>query len=91
MDPTQWSKTNYKHELAKKRGDAWKKYLSFKDCVVCVDFPHALTVHKSQGSTYENVFLDMEDLGKCADKDYDLYLRLMYVAVSRASDKVYTN
>jgi hypothetical protein len=91
MDPTQWAKANYKHELAKKRSDAWKKYLSFKYCVICVDFPHALTVHKSQGSTYENVFLDMKDLGKCADKNYDLYLRLMYVAVSRASDKVYTN
>jgi len=91
LDPAKWAKANYNSELAKKRSEAWKRYLSFKDCVVCIDFPHAMTVHKSQGSTYENVFLDMDDLGKCADRDYDLYLRLLYVAISRASQKVYTN
>lgn len=91
VDPTIWCRTNGKTTLAKERNEAWKRYLSFKECVVCVDFSHAVTVHKSQGSTYENVFLDIEDLGRCADNDYELYLKLMYVAVSRASNTVYTN
>ncbi len=89
--PSWWSKTNWKHPMAKARSEAWKDYLAFKSNVICIDFNHAMTVHKSQGSTYENVFIDMEDIGKCADRDYQLYLKLLYVAMSRASNKVYTN
>lgn len=80
-----------KHPLAKKRKNAWKYYLSFKSCVICLDFAHAMTVHKSQGSTYDTVYLDTEDIGKCSNYDYELYLKLMYVGISRAAQKVYTN
>lgn len=90
-DPKEWAQSNWSHELAKKRSDAWKKYLAFKDCVICLDFKHAMTIHKSQGSTYETVFLDMNDIGKCANTDYKLYLKLLYVGISRASNIVYTN
>lgn len=90
-DAKEWSQANWSHELAKKRAKAWSQYLAFKDNVFCLDFKHAMTVHKSQGSTYENVFLDTKDMAKCADNDYQLYLKLLYVAISRASNKVYTN
>ena len=90
-DPKEWSKNNWQHPTAKARGKAWASYLSFKDCVMCLDFAHAMTVHKSQGSTYENVYIDTEDLSRCADKDYIMYLKLLYVAISRASNKVFTN
>lgn len=90
-DPTKWCKENWSNPLTKKRSKAWGRYLSFKECVICLDFPHAMTVHKSQGSTYENVFLDTEDMGKCANNDYTMYLKLLYVAISRASKCVYTN
>lgn len=86
-----WSKANWSDPLAKERAKAWREYLTYKQCVICIDFTHAMTVHKSQGSTYENVFLDMDDIGKCANSDYQLYLKLLYVAISRASDTVYTN
>lgn len=86
-----WAFKNWKHPFAKARKEAWRYYLAFKDCVVCMDFPHAMTVHKSQGSTYEYVFLDTEDIYKCAKMDFKLYLKLMYVGVSRASLKVFTN
>lgn len=90
-DAKKWSDSNWQHPLARERKAAWRDYLAFKQFVMCMDFTHAMTVHKSQGSTYDYVFLDTEDMGKCADKDYTMYLRLMYVAVSRASKKVYTN
>lgn len=90
-DPKNWAKNNWNHPLARERADAWKYYLAVKENVLCMDFAHAMTVHKSQGSTYENVFIDMEDIGKCANSDYKLYLKLLYVAISRASDTVYTN
>lgn len=91
LPPKVWALNNKKHPLSIVRAKAWRDYLTFKQCVVCVDFPHAMTVHKSQGSTYDTVLLDTNDLYKCALKDYDLYLKLMYVGISRASNKVYTS
>lgn len=84
-----WSKFNSKHVDARQRSKAWREFLSFDECVVCLDFPFAMTVHKSQGSTYNTVFLDMEDLGNCTN--FDSYLKLAYVGISRASHKVITN
>lgn len=86
-----WAKANYTHKLARRRAKAWRDFLTYNECVVCLDFAHAKTVHKSQGSTYTNVYLDTEDLGLAADNDFTMYLRLMYVAISRARNKVVTN
>lgn len=86
-----WSTSNKRHPLARARAKAWRDFLTFSDCVICLDFPHAITVHKSQGSTYDTVYLDMEDLSLCIKMDYKMYLRLAYVAISRASNKVITN
>ena len=86
-----WAYANKSHPLAKRRAKAWRNYLTFKECVICLDFPYAMTVHKSQGSTYENVLIDTQDLYKCASYDFNLYLKLMYVAISRSSSMVYTN
>ena len=88
---TAWAKANPETKLARKRAKAWRDFLSFDECVYCLDFDHARTVHKSQGSTFGIVAVDMEDLGKCADRDFKLYLRLLYVAISRASLGVITN
>jgi hypothetical protein len=85
-----WAKANPKHELARHRAKAWRDCLSFKDCVVCLDFPYAMTVHKSQGSTYEHVYIDTDDLAIAANRDVAMYVKLMYVAISRASKKVIT-
>ncbi len=86
-----WAYNNNHHKLARARAKAWRDYITFKECVICVDFPYAMTVHKSQGSTFDTVYLDSQDLNICADKDYKTYLKLMYVALSRASNKVVTN
>jgi exodeoxyribonuclease-5 len=48
---------------------------------------HAQTIHKSQGSTYENVFIDYGDIMKC--KDLNTRARLMYVALTRAKNHAY--
>lgn len=85
-----WAQVNNTHPLARARAKAWRKFMTFSDCVVCIDFPHALTVHKSQGSTYQDVYIDMDDLAICATNNINLYLRLAYVGLSRAQDKVYS-
>ena len=53
------------------------------------------TVHKSQGSTYNHIFLDLKDILKTSQNKYrdasylDDRPKLLYTAVSRASEKVY--
>lgn len=85
-----WARVNPTNQLARERAKAWRDLLSFQDCVICLDFTYAMTVHKSQGSTYPKVLIDTDDLALCADFDFETYLKLMYVAVSRAQHKVLT-
>ena len=47
---------------------------------------YACTVNKSQGSTYDRVFIDLNDLGTC--KMPNQLARLLYVAISRAKSEV---
>lgn len=86
-----WAKNNSKTKLARTRAKAWRDFLSYDECVICLDFNHAMTVHKSQGSTFHTVYVDIEDLYKCAKMNPAMYLKLMYVALSRASHTVITN
>lgn len=88
---TAWCKQNYTHPLARQRAKAWRIYLTLKETVMCMDFPHAMTIHKSQGSTFNGVFIDVQDLDIARKKNYEMYMRLFYVAVSRASKLVVTN
>lgn len=65
--------------------DAWSSlYFPLKEAFVEVDFRYALTVHKSQGSTYNKVFV-------CNDymKSRDEAKQLLYVAVTRAAKEVH--
>lgn len=48
-----------------------------------IDYAYAMTVHKSQGSTFTNVFVDNVDINK-AKNPFD-YKKLLYVAHSRPS------
>jgi hypothetical protein len=47
----------------------------------------AQTLNKSQGSTYDKVFIDLDDVSRC--NMGDLIARLLYVGVSRARYHVY--
>lgn len=48
---------------------------------------YAATVNKSQGSTYDRVFIDLDDIRRCNSGDQ--IARMLYVAVSRARHTVY--
>ena len=47
---------------------------------------YCFTVHKAQGSTYDEVLIDLDSFNSCWDKD--VAARLLYVAVSRAKHRV---
>ena len=48
----------------------------------------ASTVHKAQGSTINTVYIDLDDFKAVSKYNYPLFKKLLYVAVSRASEKV---
>lgn len=48
---------------------------------------YACTINKSQGSTYDQVFIDLDDIKRCNSGDQ--IARMLYVAVSRARHHVY--
>lgn len=47
---------------------------------------YACTINKSQGSTYDKVFIDLDDLKRC--RNGNQLARMLYVGVSRARDSV---
>ena len=65
----------------------WQPFYGLKNYYADLRPPYAITAHKSQGSTFENVFIDLKDIysnrnqGE-ADKCY-------YTAITRASRKVF--
>lgn len=73
-------------ELAKADGKRWREFWALKDTMAELQCPHAVTAHRSQGSTFKNVFVDMKDLHK--NRNRSQRLELEYVACSRASENL---
>ena len=91
------------------RSQSWKNYYEFKEsCLLLtniinqnrviefsrdIDYGFALTSHKSQGSTFDTVLVDVNDI--VYDKNGNVYTdcedvnRRLYVACSRARNKLY--
>ena len=71
----------------KERREAWVRFYRFKESIADVRAPYALTVHKSQGSTYDEVFVDLNTFRFA--REASMVARLLYVAITRARYKVY--
>lgn len=65
----------------------WPNYFTAKEFFGDLRPIYASTIQKAQGSSYDEVFIDLDDIGR-NNKDQDI-ARLMYVAVSRAREKVF--
>lgn len=68
--------------------DPWIAYYNILKWSDNVDYNYALTVHRSQGSTFKNVVLIEEDIElnpRIIEKN-----RMRYTAYTRASDYIYT-
>lgn len=64
---------------------AWKNFWYIKNILTPkVDYSYALTVHKSQGSQWEQVFVDLKSMYAIPN----ISKKLLYTAVSRAREKV---
>lgn len=93
---------------ANDKSNAWKAYFNFKKEYLTlnvvkdsmgkiifdkdIDYGFAITSHKSQGSTYNNVYVDIKDMiytnNGSLFKDTEDMLRRIYVACSRAKNKL---
>lgn len=71
---------------AKKAGN-WHHFYALKDFFADLRPIYASTVHKAQGSTYKNVFINLGDIGK--NNKAKEVAKLLYVGITRASDNVY--
>lgn len=79
--------TNYNNalkDLASKKD--WKSFYYLKEYIADLRPIEVSTVHKAQGSTLDRVYIDLNDLCSCHDPF--LFARLLYVAVTRAKEKV---
>lgn len=69
-----------------KKSATWDDYFELKCLFAPMDYAYALTVHKSQGSTFENVMVDSPDIMR-NPKDRERH-QCLYVACSRAAKRL---
>ncbi len=73
--------------LAKGNGKLWKKFWELKELFHEIKYGYAITAHRSQGSTYENVFVDYQDI--LFNRNRKEAFQCLYVACSRPTTKLY--
>jgi len=67
-------------DMAKKNEIKWEEYYNFVESFGDLKLIMAMTVHRSQGSTFQNVIVNIDDI-----KDRNM----LYTAITRVSDKVF--
>lgn len=72
------------------------KLISFASAFANMDHAYSVTAHRTQGSTYNNVFIDYLDIKSILNISHgeevnseEYFHRCLYTAVSRASEKLY--
>lgn len=65
----------------------WKKFWDHKDLFHDVRYAYAITAHRAQGSTYENVYVDYQDI--LLNRTRREAFQCLYVACSRPTTRLY--
>jgi len=73
----------------KNRGRAWGAYFGLLNRYVKVKSAYASTIHKLQGSTYDDAFLDLRTVEQFYPRMKDLMCRLLYVGITRPKRDLY--
>lgn len=84
--PQSWTDVNVLTKQLAKDKD-WGPFFKIKEDWADLRPIHASTVHKAQGSTYKEVFIDLANIG--TNTRWRDVVRLIYVAITRASHKVH--
>ena len=67
----------------------WPAFWRFKELFAELAPSHALTVHRSQGSTYRTTFLDLDDLMVNYSRNRSEGLRMIYTGCTRPSKALF--
>lgn len=70
---------------------AWKIFYRFRDSVAQIGYGYAINSHKSQGSTYEVVAVDIAEIEGVKPTSYKTKARSIYTALTRASNVTIVN
>jgi exodeoxyribonuclease-5 len=97
MIPVPKEKTKYEAELKRLYdGKQFGAYWNLKELFADVTYSYALTVHRSQGSTFKYVFIDVANMPSPRKKErlhtgevVRLRNQLFYVALTRASHRAF--
>jgi exodeoxyribonuclease-5 len=65
----------------------WQEFWDLKNLFANLNYAYCLTIHKSQGSTFQNVFVDIPNA--LINKNIRERNQLLYVAVTRASKRLF--
>lgn len=71
---------------AKANGKLWKKFWEHQELFHPVKYAYALTAHRSQGSTYENVWVDTSDI--LYNRERREAFQCLYTACSRPTKRL---
>jgi len=81
------TKCNYQFELEKKIN---KLYKNWQEIIIenfaQLNYGYCITVHKSQGSTFTNVFIDILDI--LTNKNIEETSKCLYTAITRSSNSI---
>lgn len=70
------------HAVPNKRGFFWKEFYKFKRSFADVNYAYAISVHKAQGSTYNKVVVDANNI--FLNQNVVERNRILYTAITRA-------
>ena len=69
-----------------KRNFCWQDYYTIKNKICVINYPYATTIHKSQGSTFDNIWLDLGYLAKV--QDIEVSTRILYTGITRPKSSI---
>jgi hypothetical protein len=72
---------------AKQDGKKWKQFWAMKELFHEIKYAYAITAHRAQGSTYENVYVDYQDI--LLNRERREAFQCLYVACSRPTTKLF--
>lgn len=72
---------------ARSNGKLWKQFWELKDIFHEIKYAYAITAHRAQGSTYESVYVDFQDI--LLNRNRREAFQCLYVATSRPTKRLY--
>ena len=81
------TKSNFQAEVEKKINKLYKDWQEkIIDIFAQLNYGYCITVHKSQGSTFKNVFIDISDI--LDNKNIEETSKCLYTAITRSSSTI---